>query len=1005
MTVQQNYGGDVIPVPSPTARYSIGDQLWFTALPWFGWEVDYWEQRWASDWMPPDALNGNSAMIQVRGDNIVACVFKRQDPNQRILNISSIGPGNVNPAAGSYSYAFNSQVTVTATPSQNTTFVGWSLNGANIGSNTTTVVTMSGDLDQTLIASFTSTNLIQYTNDAPDIADTYIYEDAPTAMGRDVGSDSDLWVWYPQSGHIWDSLLKFDLSGISSNAIISSVSLRLWFLQYPNTCASLEVQKVLQDWPESNCNFVPQRTYTVWSTEPRYSYTGWMEIDLSSLHSEWINWVQNEWLQPSQNHGLLVRIVQEWINDGRQSFNNNGPWRFSSREGSDPTENPVLRVVYLAPKPIPTIATDQTNIVMQIAEGQVPTNQTLQIYNSGQGILNYAVSNNASWISLSGEITGTSSNENHRVTLNFNTAGLAAINYQAAITITDTNANNSPYTVPVLLTVLGPTISVSTTNISAATLQGSNAAPTTIEIWNGGFSALAFSLVETSAWLNVTPTSGTSTGDVQQITVQFASASLAPGIYQDTLIVTNTTGDTPSVSIPVTLTVFDEVATPIFNPGGNTVYLTNVSVSISCATLGATIYYTLDGFPPTQSSLVYAGLILLTNTTILRANAWNSGMLPSQEQIATFEVLPPTVATQPVISVQPTSLTNTVTQGQNAQSETFQVWNSGTNILSYSISTNVSWLAVSPAAGTSSGGTNTHTVVYSTTSLTSGVYIATITITSTNAINSPQAIPVMFTVIPTNSSPTLTNTVYLLQSPFNPQTQDVVLASGNGIHNLEEAAQSAEVFNGKIYYAIRTDGSSLPSKIYCFDPASSNNVAVLNETNDDFWALKAMNNALWVSHINGNLWESTDGVNFTEIVGTPFASTNYVTAMAEFDGQMYFATSSGNIYASSDGSAFTLQTTITAGNPIDTLTAWNGCIYVADTEYYSYTAKIFQSADGTNWTILNTNHTYEFFGLVPTANYLYLASMEMLAASLAAEDGRRHKLDRILLHRFGRQAG
>jgi len=91
---------------------------------------------------------------------------------------------------------------------------------------------------------------------------------------------------------------------------------------------------------------------------------------------------------------------------------------------------------------------------------------------------------------------------------------------------------------------------------------------------NGSFSTLTFSLVKSLPWLNVTPTSGVSTGDVRQITVQFASTGLVPGIYQDTLIVTNTLGDTLSASIPVTLTVFDVTATPTFVPAGNAIYLT-----------------------------------------------------------------------------------------------------------------------------------------------------------------------------------------------------------------------------------------------------------------------------------------------------------------------------------------------------------------------------------------------------------------------------------------------
>jgi hypothetical protein len=75
-------------------------------------------------------------------------------------------------------------------------------------------------------------------------------------------------------------------------------------------------------------------------------------------------------------------------------------------------------------------------------------------------------------------------------------------------------------------------------------------------------------------------------------------------------------------------------------------------------------------------------------------------------------------------------------------------------MLSYSILTNVPWLSVSPLTGTSAGGTNTHSVIYTTASLATGTYNATISLTSTNAGNSPQTIPVSLTVSPPTSNPT-----------------------------------------------------------------------------------------------------------------------------------------------------------------------------------------------------------------------------------------------------------
>ena len=80
-----------------------------------------------------------------------------------------------------------------------------------------------------------------------------------------------------------------------------------------------------------------------------------------------------------------------------------------------------------------------------------------------------------------------------------------------------------------------------------------------------------------------------------------------------------------------------QVATPTFSPGGGT-YTGSVTVSISDATSGATIYYTTDGSTPTTSSTVYAGPLTFTQTTILKAMATASGMTNSAMASATYTV-------------------------------------------------------------------------------------------------------------------------------------------------------------------------------------------------------------------------------------------------------------------------------------------------------------------------------------------------------------------------------
>ena len=83
-------------------------------------------------------------------------------------------------------------------------------------------------------------------------------------------------------------------------------------------------------------------------------------------------------------------------------------------------------------------------------------------------------------------------------------------------------------------------------------------------------------------------------------------------------------------------------ATPSFNPAGGT-FTAPVSVTISCATPGATIYYTLDGSTPTTASTVYTTPITISTTTTVKAMATSTGLGNSFVAAATYTF--PTVVT------------------------------------------------------------------------------------------------------------------------------------------------------------------------------------------------------------------------------------------------------------------------------------------------------------------------------------------------------------------------
>ena len=85
-----------------------------------------------------------------------------------------------------------------------------------------------------------------------------------------------------------------------------------------------------------------------------------------------------------------------------------------------------------------------------------------------------------------------------------------------------------------------------------------------------------------------------------------------------------------------TFTFIPTVETPTFSPAAMTFATDTLSVSLSCATAGATIRYTTNGSEPTASSAQYTGAITLNATTTIKAKAFKANCVDSATASATF---------------------------------------------------------------------------------------------------------------------------------------------------------------------------------------------------------------------------------------------------------------------------------------------------------------------------------------------------------------------------------
>ena len=101
----------------------------------------------------------------------------------------------------------------------------------------------------------------------------------------------------------------------------------------------------------------------------------------------------------------------------------------------------------------------------------------------------------------------------------------------------------------------------------------------------------------------------------------------------------------------------DFLAKPLFSANEGE-YANEISVEITCATNGATIYYTTDGSEPTTASKKYTGAINISKTTTLKAIAVK-GEKQSEVATTTYKIIvaKPTMSPEPNTFYEPQSIT------------------------------------------------------------------------------------------------------------------------------------------------------------------------------------------------------------------------------------------------------------------------------------------------------------------------------------------------------------
>ncbi|RLF79956.1 hypothetical protein DRN38_04820, partial [Thermococci archaeon] len=307
-----------------------------------------------------------------------------------------------------------------------------------------------------------------------------------------------------------------------------------------------------------------------------------------------------------------------------------------------------------------------------------------------------------------------------------------------------------------------PNLSFNPTYHNFGSIGEGKTASATFEIWNSGTGTLEYSLSESAGWLSVSPSDGNSTGEHDSITFSVDTTGLSVGSYSADIVIDSNGG---SGSFSVSLDVVNEPVLS-FNPtshdfgnigiGGckkTSFYIwnsqENTILEYKINITGLEDYVEVE---PDSGSCEYTSPPQNISFTLCVKNLppgyyEGSFLIESNGGVGTFS-FNFTVVDVPSLGYYPNKLNVTCGIGKTVN-ENLSISNGGAGVLYYNLSTDSSWLSVTPSKGRSSGETDKVVVTIDASSLDAGKYFGNVYINCSNGENA--TIPVNLTVVANSS--------------------------------------------------------------------------------------------------------------------------------------------------------------------------------------------------------------------------------------------------------------
>lgn len=366
---------------------------------------------------------------------------------------------------------------------------------------------------------------------------------------------------------------------------------------------------------------------------------------------------------------------------------------------------------------------------------------SFEIWNSGNGTLDYSLSESCYWLELD-TTSGSSNGERNVINFVVDTSNLPLGRQTCEIYI---DCDYVPKTITVSMNILIPWLRINPRGHLFDDVGVGQQVSTSFDIWNWWTGTLEYDIIEDCDWLEIDTTSGSSTGEHDTINVYVDTTGLNPGFYSYNIQISSNAingGDNFKVTVQVINTGLS------FSPNnynfGDKVQGENDSTSFEIWYSGTdegTLEYSLSESCSWVNVSPLSGSSTGEHDTIsvnINTTGLSFGMHDCNIQInsnlgsGVFKVYVNVVddSVNPALSINPDSFDFGIIPVGEAGSTSFDIFNSGTGTLEYTVSEVCSWLSVDTASGISVGEHDAVIISVDTTGLLDGEHSCEVNINS-----------------------------------------------------------------------------------------------------------------------------------------------------------------------------------------------------------------------------------------------------------------------------------